>query len=74
MLSFFFVKDGHKFLPWVKTLGGRRGGEHTAEVMSRAWGTLGGFIRRRRVALIDAVIIGTGLAIIGVPLAVPLPW
>ncbi len=73
MLSFFFVKDGHKFLPWMKTLGGRRGGEHTAEVMSRAWNTLGGFIRTQTlVAFIDAVIIGVGLAIIGVPLAVPL--
>ena len=57
----------------MKTLGGRRGGEHTAEVMGRAWGTLGGFIRTQTlVAFIDAVIIGTGLAIIGVPLAVPL--
>ena len=73
MLSFFFVKDGHKFLPWMKTLGGRRGGEHTAEVMSRAWDTLGGFIRTQSlVAFIDALIIGVGLAIIGVPLAVPL--
>ena len=73
MLSFFFVKDGHKFLPWLTTLGGRRGGEHTAEVMGRAWGTLGGFIRTQTlVAFIDAVIIGTGLAILGVPLAVPL--
>ncbi len=73
MLSFFFVKDGHKFLPWLKTLGGRRAGEHTAEVMGRAWGTLGGFIRTQTlVAFIDAVIIGTGLAILGVPLAVPL--
>jgi len=73
MLSFFFVKDGHTFLPWLKTLGGRRGGEHTAEVMGRVWGTLGGFIRvQTLVAFIDAVIIGTGLAILGVPLAVPL--
>ena len=73
MLSFFFVKDGHKFLPWLTTLGGRRGGEHTAEVLGRVWGTLGGFIRvQTLVAFIDAVIIGTGLAILGVPLAVPL--
>ena len=73
MLTFFFVKDGHKFLPWMKTLGGRRAGEHTAEVMVRAWDTLGGFIRTQSlVALIDAVIIGTGLAILGVPLAIPL--
>lgn len=73
MLTFFFVKDGHHFLPWMKTLGGRRAGEHTAEVMSRAWDTLGGFIRTQSlVALIDAIIIGVALAILGVPLAVPL--
>ena len=73
MLTFFFAKDGHKFLPWMKTLGGRRAGEHTAEVMERAWDTLGGFIRTQSlVALIDAIIIGIGLAILGVELAVPL--
>jgi predicted PurR-regulated permease PerM len=73
MLTFFFVKDGHRFLPWMKTLGGRRAGEHSAEVMTRAWDTLGGFIRTQSlVALIDAIIIGVGLAILGVPLAVPL--
>jgi predicted PurR-regulated permease PerM len=73
MLTFFFVKDGHQFLPWMKTLGGRRAGEHTAEVMNRAWDTLGGFIRTQSlVALIDAIIIGVALAILGVPLAVPL--
>ena len=73
MLTFFFVKDGRQFLPWMKTLGGRRAGEHTAEVMGRAWDTLGGFIRTQTlVALIDAIIIGVALAILGVPLAVPL--
>ncbi len=73
MLTFFFVKDGHQFLPWMKTLGGRRAGEHTAEVIGRAWDTLGGFIRTQSlVALIDAIIIGVALAILGVPLAVPL--
>jgi predicted PurR-regulated permease PerM len=73
MLTFFFVKDGHKFLPWVRTIGGRRTGEHLTEVLSRCWDTLGGFIRTQTlVALIDAVIIGTGLAILGSPLAVPL--
>jgi predicted PurR-regulated permease PerM len=42
-------------------------------VLSRVWNTLGGFIRTQSlVALIDAVIIGTGLAILGSPLAVPL--
>jgi predicted PurR-regulated permease PerM len=73
MLTFFFVKDGHKFVPWVRTIGGRRAGDHLAEVMQRSWDTLGGFIRTQSiVALIDAVIIGIGLAIIGSPLAIPL--
>lgn len=73
MLTFYFVKDGHKFLPWVTSLGGRTAGEHAAELLHRTWDTLGGFIRTQTiVALIDAVIIGIGLSILGVPLAVPL--
>jgi predicted PurR-regulated permease PerM len=73
MLTFFFVKDGHKFLPWVKVIAGQRAGGHIVEVANRAWDTLGGFIRvQSLVALIDAAIIGAGLAIIGSPLAIPL--
>ncbi len=73
MLTFYFVKDGHKFQPWVTTLGGRRAGEHLSELLGRTWATLGGFIRTQTVvALIDAIIIGVGLTILGVPLAIPL--
>ncbi|MGJ9411524.1 AI-2E family transporter [Aeromicrobium sp. CF4.19] len=73
MLTFFFMKDGHRFLPWVHTLGGRRVGDHLVQVLSRSWRTLGGFIRTQTlVSFIDAVIIGVGLWILGVPLAVPL--
>lgn len=73
MLTFFFIKDGHKFLPWVRALSGQRAGEHLTEVLGRVWGTLGGFIRTQTlVAFIDALIIGIGLAILGVPLAIPL--
>ena len=73
MLTFFMVKDGHRFLPWANTLGGHRAGDHLTEVLGRVWNTLGGFIRTQSVvAFIDAVIIGVGLAILGSPLAVPL--
>ncbi|MGH3424967.1 MAG: AI-2E family transporter, partial [Nocardioidaceae bacterium] len=73
MLTFFFIKDGYRFLPWVDTLAGRRAGRHLTELLGRCWGTLGGFIRTQGlVSLIDAVIIGAGLLILGVPLAVPL--
>jgi predicted PurR-regulated permease PerM len=73
MLTFFFVKDGHKFLPWLNAIGGQRAGDHLSEVLQRVWSTLGGFIRTQSiVAFIDAVIIGIGLAVLGSPLAVPL--
>ena len=73
MLTFFFIKDGYRFLPWARELGGRGAGEHLAEVLDRSWVTLGGFIRTQSVvAAVDGVIIGVGLAILGVPLAVPL--
>lgn len=73
MLTFFFVKDGYKFIPWAHQLAGRRAGLHLVNVLERVWATLGGFIRTQGlVSLIDAVIIGAGLLIIGVPLAVPL--
>jgi predicted PurR-regulated permease PerM len=73
MLTFFFIKDGHRFLPWLSTLGGHRAGDHLTEVLGRVWSTLGSFIRTQTlVAFIDALIIGIGLAILGSPLAVPL--
>ncbi|WP_110240238.1 AI-2E family transporter [Nocardioides gilvus] len=72
-LVFFFLKDGRKFLPWMREVSGPRAGAHLVEVLSRAWQTLGGFIRTQAlVSGIDAVLIGIGLLVIGVPLAIPL--
>jgi len=73
VLTFLFIKDGHRFLPWVDRVAGRRAGRHLTEVLGRVWRTIGGFIRTQAlVSLIDAVIIGVGLVIVGVPLAIPL--
>ncbi len=73
VLSFFFIKDGHRFLPWLAGLTGAKVGGHLSEVGSRAWDTLGGFVRTQAlVGLIDAVLIGAGLLVLGVPLALPL--
>lgn len=72
-LTFLFLKDGEKFLPWLRRASGPSVGWHLSEVLSRAWNTLSGFIRTQAiVSLIDAIFIGIGLVIIGVPLAVPL--
>ncbi|MBF0660686.1 AI-2E family transporter [Rhodococcus sp. BL-253-APC-6A1W] len=70
VLSFFFIKDGPRFLPWLHRVSGRTAGRHLEEVLTRMWITLGGFIRTQAVvSLIDAVFIGIGLVILGVPLA-----
>ncbi|MGH3566034.1 MAG: AI-2E family transporter [Pseudonocardia sp.] len=73
VLAFLFVKDGPRFLPWLRGAVGERAGGHISEVLGRIWVTLGGFIRTQAaVALIDAVLIGIGLVIVGVPLALTL--
>ncbi|MFD4367991.1 AI-2E family transporter [Rhodococcus sp. NPDC058521] len=70
VLCFFFIKDGPRFIPWLHQVSGRRAGVHIEAVLVRMWDTLGGFIRTQAlVSLIDAVFIGAGLLILGVPLA-----
>lgn len=73
VLTFFFIKDGQDFLPWVRRLTGRRLGWHLTEVLTRSWNTLSGYIRAQAlVSLIDAIFIGIGLAVLNVPLAMVL--
>jgi predicted PurR-regulated permease PerM len=73
LLAFFFVKDGPRFTPWLRGVVGERAGGHLTVVLERVWATLGGFIRTQAVvSLVDAVLIGLGLVVLGVPLAVPL--
>lgn len=70
VVTFFFLKDGPRFLPWLKQTVGFPAASHVAEVLSRVWSTLGGFIRTQAlVSLVDAVLIGIGLLVLGVPLA-----
>lgn len=73
VLTFFFLKDGEKFLPMVRRVTGRRVGWHITEALTRCWNTLGGFIRTQAiVSFIDAFFIGLGLFILDVPLWGPL--
>ena len=70
VLTFFFLKDGPKFLPWVRSATGGRAGLHATELLTRAWETLGGYIRAQAlVSLIDALFIGIGIWLVGVPMA-----
>ncbi|MGO0577857.1 AI-2E family transporter [Ornithinimicrobium panacihumi] len=70
VLTFFFLKDGHRFSPWVRTIVGPSAGMHLVEAMARVWRTLGGFIKAQAlVSAVDAVFIGLGLLLLGVPMA-----
>lgn len=72
-LMFFFLKDGPRFLPWLaRQLPGRLATD-VPVVATRGWETLGSFVRSQAfVGLLDAVFIGLGLWIVGVPLVLPL--
>ncbi|MEZ2190464.1 AI-2E family transporter [Corynebacterium sp. CCM 9204] len=73
VLTFFFLKDGHTFLPWLRRNVGTKAGWHLTEVLTRTWNTLSGFIRAQAlVSLIDAIFIGIGLVVLGIPLALVL--
>ncbi len=70
VLTFFFLKDGDRFLPWLRRSVGPTAGMHLTESLSRMWVTLGGFIRAQAlVSLVDAFFIGLGLLLLGVPMA-----
>lgn len=73
VLLFFFVKDGEQIVAWFIA---RSPDHHAGTVRAvgrRAWTALAGFVRGTAlVALIDAVGIGVGLWIVGVPLVLPL--
>ncbi|GAB6902307.1 AI-2E family transporter [Kineosporia succinea] len=72
-LMFFFLKDGHRFLPWLRQQLPGRLSEDVPVVAGRSWAMLGSFVRSQAfVGALDAVFIGIGLWLVGVPLVLPL--
>lgn len=70
---FFYLKDGERIAGVMLQLSPTGMRDDVAEVLRRVWETLGGYFRGQiAVAAIDAVFIGLGLVVLGVPLAVPL--
>ncbi|WP_412100002.1 AI-2E family transporter [Corynebacterium aurimucosum] len=69
-VAFFILKDGDKFLPWLRTYTGYSAGWHATELLTRVWNTLSGFIQAQAaVAAVDGLLIGLGLWALQVPLA-----
>lgn len=73
VLTFFMLKDGPKFLPWLRGWIGQRFGRRVDDVAARSWTALGRFVwSQAAVAVADAVLIGLGIWLLGVPFAVPI--
>ncbi len=71
--TFFFVKDGRRIWTWTVRLFPRDLRPRIDGAGGRAWTTLISYVRATiAVAFVDAVGIGIAVAVLGVPLALPL--
>jgi predicted PurR-regulated permease PerM len=74
-LTFFFVKDSERFTRWILDFAGRHREDHLRELGTRSATAVSGYLRgQATVGLVDGVFIGIGLAVLGVPLVVPLAF
>jgi predicted PurR-regulated permease PerM len=70
---FFFLKDGRSIWLWLVGLFPSESRAYIDEAARRAWRTLIAYVRATvAVALVDAIGIGIGLAVLGVPFVIPL--
>ena len=71
--TFFLLKDGRQIWSWIVRLFPRDTRARADGAGERAWHTLISYVRATlAVALVDAVGIGVGAAVLGVPLALPI--
>jgi len=74
-LTFFFVKDSERFTRWILDFAGRQREPHLREIGHRSATAVSGYLRgQATVGAVDGLFIGIGLAILGVPLVVPLAF
>ena len=70
---FLYLKDGERIAVWLRNLFPPHLQEDAAEVGVQAWHTVGAYMRGQLfIAVVDAALIGIGLWIVQVPLALPL--
>jgi putative heme transporter len=73
LLTFFLLKDGDRMWGYVLTLIGSRSRDDAHEIGTRVYAALAGYVRGiALVGLVDAILIGLALVIIGVPLVIPI--
>ncbi len=70
---FFYLKDGPRLAEWLRDSFPSHLRADAAEVGVRAWQTVGAYVRGQLViAVVDAALIGIGIVVLGVPVALPL--
>jgi putative heme transporter len=73
VILFFYVKGGRSLAEGFAGFLAPGSRERVMALADEAWGTLGSYFRGQLlVALVDAIFIGVGLLLLGVPLALPL--
>lgn len=70
---FFYLKDGDRIAAWFASLFPRSARHDVEQIERRVWHTIGAYFRGQIIiAAVDAIFIGIGLLVLGVPLALPL--
>ena len=73
LLTFFLLKDGERIWGYILSFTGDRSRHHADEIGTRVYAALAGYVRGiALVGLVDAILIGFALLIIGVPLVIPI--
>lgn len=73
VVLFFYLKDGPRIGRWLRDLFPEHMRSDAQVIATQAWMTVGSYFRGQLlVALMDAVLIGLGLVLLGIPLALPL--
>ena len=73
VVLFFYLKDGRRLANGILVTAPSHVRHHLRQISDRGWSTLSSYFRGQLfVALVDAVFIGIGLVVLGVPLALPL--
>ena len=75
VFAFFMLKDGPRFIPWLRHWIGDTAGNHIDTVAGRVWKALGQYVwSQAAVAAIDGIFIGVGVWFVGVPLVLPIAF
>lgn len=73
VILFFYLRNGRDLVVGTVAFLAPAAGNRLLPLAEEAWDTLGGYFRGQlMVALFDAVLIGIGLLVLGIPLVVPL--